>query len=457
MSATWEERRDPGRHTAGGSPGRRFLTQAWPLAALFLGFPLWWFTGLSGFIFPILAIPMALSLLRGRRLVMPGAFGIWLLFLLWVVASGVEIDRSAAWLTYLYRISIYLSATVTFLYVLNTRDRIPSNRIAFILTGFWVIIVAFGWLALAFPHVAFASLMEQAMRALNLEHLLSNSFLFQLVHPRLSQVQDFLGHSSPRPTAPFLYTNNWGGSYALLLPFVFASFSLIRSRLRKLALGGVLALSVVPVVVAVDRGSWICIGVAAVYVIGRSIVRLDMRAIAVAAILITAAAILVLGTPLGTVVSERLAHPHSDDGRALLYTQAVQRVWDSPLLGFGGPLPPPTNHLLPNIGTQGQFWLVLISNGIPGAALFMAFFAVAFVRSRGGGSDVRYWAHLSLLIFFVAVWVYEFIPVEIHLYMIAAALAWRESLTPRHPPPVRAYAAWRPEHARLPVQPAEAK
>jgi hypothetical protein len=229
MSATWQERRHSGPHGVGRRPGRRFLAQGWPLAALFLGFPLWWFTGLSGFIFPILAIPMALSLLRGRRLVMPGAFGIWLLFLLWVVASGVEIDRSAAWLTYLYRLSIYLSATVTFLYVLNTRDRIPSKRIAFILTGFWVIIVAFGWLALAFPHVAFASLMEQALRALHLEHLLSNSFLFQLVHPRLSQVQDFLGHSSPRPTAPFLYTNNWGGSYALLLPFVFASFSLIRS------------------------------------------------------------------------------------------------------------------------------------------------------------------------------------------------------------------------------------
>ncbi len=441
----------PARHAAPGVHARAHprMPAGWPLAVIFLGFPIWWITGLSGFVFPILAIPMAVSLLRNRRLELPAAFGLWLLFLIWVAASGIEIDRAAAWLTYLYRLSIYLSATVTFLYVLNTRDRLSSERIAFLLTGFWVIVVTFGLLALAFPHLTFASLIEQAMRAAKLDHLLENSFLFQLVHPRLSQVQDFLGHPSPRPTAPFLYTNDWGACYALLLPFVFASFSLIGSRVRKMALAGVLVVSVIPVVVSVDRGSWISIGVAAAYVIGRAIARMDVRAIAIAALLLGGSVIVLVATPLGSVVSDRLAHPHSDAGRALLYEQAVHRVWDSPILGFGGPLPPPTNKQLPNIGTQGQFWLVLISNGIPGAALFLAFFACAFWRSlrsrgprwaRGASETVRSWAHVTLLILFVQVWVYEFIPVEINLYMIAAALAWRGSF-PRAAPSRSAPAA----------------
>src|SRR5580765_6044427 len=99
-----------------------FLRPGWPLVLIFIGFPLWWFTGLSGFIFPILALPMAVAVTRNRRIELPGSFGIWLVFLLWVIASGVEIDRSAAMLTYLYRVAIYLSATVTFVYVLNTKD-----------------------------------------------------------------------------------------------------------------------------------------------------------------------------------------------------------------------------------------------------------------------------------------------------------------------------------------------
>jgi hypothetical protein len=38
--------------------------------------------------------------------------------------------------------------------------------------------------------------------------------------------------------------------------------------------------------------------------------------------------------------------------------------------------------------------------------------------------------------FLIQVWVYEFLPVELHLLMIAAALAWRETLIPPQPIPV---------------------
>ncbi len=40
------------------------------------------------------------------------------------------------------------------------------------------------------------------------------------VHPRFADVQDILGYPVSRPSAPFIYTNDWGGNFALLIPFV---------------------------------------------------------------------------------------------------------------------------------------------------------------------------------------------------------------------------------------------
>ena len=45
--------------------------------------PLWWVLGLAGFIYLIMAVPMAVALLRRRPIVVPPGFGWWMLFLLW--------------------------------------------------------------------------------------------------------------------------------------------------------------------------------------------------------------------------------------------------------------------------------------------------------------------------------------------------------------------------------------
>jgi hypothetical protein len=50
----------------------RPLDQSWPLAMLFIGFPLWWLLGFSGFIAMLLALPMAFQLWRRRQFVVPG-------------------------------------------------------------------------------------------------------------------------------------------------------------------------------------------------------------------------------------------------------------------------------------------------------------------------------------------------------------------------------------------------
>jgi O-antigen ligase len=414
----------------------RLLPPAWPIYAIFLGFPLWWALGLSGFVWPLLAIPMLGYLVKRRRLVMPRHFGIWILFLLWVLASALELNRGTAVLVFFYRLSLYASATVTFLFVLNTSKELPTRTVAYLLAGFFAIVVLFGYLALAFPGTSFTSPVEGIFIHFHLDRILANPFLFQLVHPRLAQVQGFLGHTSPRPTAPFLYSNNWGASYALLVPFVLAAMGIARSRFWKGVLLIVLMLSIVPLVVSVNRGAWISLSAALVYLLFRFWMRRNVRAVTMALALVITALLVILVSPLRTVISDRLAHPHSDQGRALLYQQAGEKIVQSPWLGFGGPLPPPPGRILPDIGTQGQFWIVLISNGIPAEVLFMGWFLYALWKSRGRGSKVRFWANVTLFMFVIQVWVYEFLPVELHLLMIAAALAWRETLIPPEPPVV---------------------
>jgi hypothetical protein len=69
-----------------------FLPEGWPLYLLFGAYPLWWLLGLSAFVWPLLAIPMAASLLMRDRVRAPRGFGVWLLFLSLMLASGTQLN-----------------------------------------------------------------------------------------------------------------------------------------------------------------------------------------------------------------------------------------------------------------------------------------------------------------------------------------------------------------------------
>ena len=71
-----------------------------------------------------------------------------------------------------------------------------------------------------------------------------------------------------------------------------------------------------------------------------------------------------------------------------------------------------------------------VSTGVPGLAFFLWWCGYAFWKSRGGGSPVRFWASVTLFMVFYQMWVYGFLPAQIHILMVAAALAWRERLAP---------------------------
>ena len=88
------------------------------------------------------------------------------------------------------------------------------------------------------------------------------------------------------------------------------------------------------------------------------------------------------------------------------------------------------------MGTQGQFWLILVSSGYPAVVFFVAWFAYLFWRSARGGSPVRFWVHVMVLIAIVQLPYYGMLPAELQIVMIGAALAFREIFTPRQPAPL---------------------
>ncbi len=362
----------------------------WPLLALYLGFPVWWLLGLGAFIWPVLAVPMLGALVLRGRIRFPVGFGLWFGFLVWMLGSAIELDSGARVLGWAYRASLYLSATVVFLYVYNaSRDRLPPRTISFVLTGFWAFVVIGGYLGLALPHGSFATVVEHVMP----RDLLANDFVQAMVHPAFAQTAGASLGVAPRPQAPFTYTNEWGGNFALLVPMVLTAISLgaglVYAALRYAIRGRVKAMIGITVVVAVAG--------------------------AVFAVL-----------PVKQLLEQRLTSSSTNQTRASLYAEARDRVASSPLLGYGAPRPSEAGGSGPAVGTQGQFWMVLFSHGIPGAALFVGFYVWAVWRTRRALTPPWFWAHVTVVIGLLQLPIYGMLPAQLSTVMLAAAMALRE-------------------------------
>jgi polysaccharide biosynthesis protein PslJ len=398
----------------------RFLPPPRILAALFLTIPLWWFAGLGNFVWQVVAFFLLLALFMRRTVVVPRQFGIWLVFLIWVLLSGTQVDSVTS---FAYRLSVYGSMTVVFLYVFNSsEERLPSRTIVNALALYWAIIVVGGFAGILFPSISFHSPIERILP----HDLVANDFVHDLVHVRFAQVHTFLGHPVGRPSALFPFTNSWGAMFALLMPFAIAALSHTKTFLRRRMLQTLLVVSVVPVVVSLNRGLWLSLILGLAYAVVRAAVRAELRAVAGLLVGVAAAAIMLFATPLGSLVSERLANPHSNERRLALYEEAIERTRDSPLIGFGTPQPSMENPNAPQVGTHGQIFFVLVSHGIPGLVLFLLWFVMTFFRGARATSDV-FWAHVAILIFLIQAPFYMLSTPHAFVLMIAAALIWRDA------------------------------
>jgi hypothetical protein len=400
------------------------LPITWPLAASFVLFPLWWLLGVSAFIWLAAAIPMAGSLIRRKRVRAPIAITIWLAFISWVFLSGLQIEAGTKILTFAYRISLYITAAVIFFFVYNLPRSVRWDvRVLRILTAFWMTIVVTGIAGIVFRGATFVPPFEHLIP----HGLRSRPFVQELVRPVFAQVQSFLGFPVPRPAAPFPYTNQWGANMAVLTPVAIAGAIVAGRGLRRRIIVAMLLISLVPMVVSLNRGMFLSLGLGVVYVAIRYARRGRIAALAAMFGLVCVVAAIVVFTPLGHLLNSSFSstHGNSNTTRESLYQQAYQGANKSPLFGHGSPEPVSGQSDSPPIGTQGQLWMVLYSNGYPAAALFVLFMLCVIWQTRRVRDPAATWLQAVPLIALSQIAVYGWLPVEAQVVMAVSALAYR--------------------------------
>lgn len=382
------------------------------LTWLLAGFPLWWALGMGVLVIPFVAAVAAVKLVRRRSITVPPAFGWWLLFLLAVTLSlanlGVDPPGTVAesWFSSLpgatFRLGFYCCCTLIALWAYNlvVEGRLKRDKLIRLLAWLFVITVAGGFLGTFAGHFEYTSPVE----ALLPEAVAKDGFVQSLVHPAAAQTMDFLGYETPRPAAPWGYTNTWGNNFAItsvwLVVAAFCTPTRTRWRVGAVAL---LVASLAPAVYSMNRGLWLGLAAIAVFAALRLLISGrpgGMLALGGAG---CAAVLLVVLTPLGTVVQTRLDNGHSDDGRAFSSETATELVVEhSPVIGFGstrktlgsgesiavGPTPECPRCGGRTLGGNGQLWQVMFAHGLLGTITYLGFTLAVLWRFRGDHTAV---------------------------------------------------------------------
>jgi hypothetical protein len=398
----------------------------WPIAAMFVGLPLWWAMGVSGFIVPVMAFLMLLVLLDQETLEAPRGFGVWLLFLLWVLVTATQMVGLRDWFAFAYRLAFYVSAAVIFLYVLNApRDLLPSRRVVNVMALFFGLIVVGGILGVILPGFSFRTPMEALLPG----RLLAIEFVSDMVEASTTTGRAFAAYPIYRPKAPFIYTNQWGATFALVLPLAIAALQTIESRTWRRVHLVLLVVSIVPLVFSLGRGGWLSVAAGLTWAGLLVAWDRDMRKVRILLVGAAMVAALLMLTPLGDIILVRLEHGYSDQGRLRLYTESLRLVGESPVLGHAAPVSVPGRA---SIGTHGQFWTVIVSHGVPGVILFSGWLLWALwcsgrrIPVSPEARNIRFWCHIAIFTAIVQMPYYELIPWGLPIVMVAAALAWRE-------------------------------
>jgi polysaccharide biosynthesis protein PslJ len=401
-------------------PQPRPLARGHLLIALVATFPLWWFVGLFAFVWPIAAFFLLLALIRQGHVLFPRAFSLWLLLLAWAPLSLAALSEMDSAVLFAHRLAVLAAAGLVFLYIFNSsRETLPDRAIIDALTLFWAILIVASFISMAFPSLSFHSPVELMLPA----GLVANTFVHDLVHVDFAQVQLFLGYPVGRPSPFFTFTNAWGSGVAMLTPIAVAGLAQSRSLVHRRLLLGLLVLSFVPIVVSLNRGVWLALTLALAYTALRFALAKRLNAVAGLIGLVGFLLILLFLTPLGGVLSDRLATPHSNQGREALYQESMERTQQSPFIGYGGPVPQ-EDGTGPPVGTHSQLFFLSVSYGLPAVLLFVGWFALTFLRAGRSVSGPLFWAHVALLVFLMEA-PYYLLQMHVVVAMIIAAFVWR--------------------------------
>ncbi|MBA3252357.1 MAG: hypothetical protein H0T66_19115 [Geodermatophilaceae bacterium] len=436
------------------------LRPGWPVGALLVLYPLWWALGLGTLIVFLLAIPMLIHLSKLRPIKLPAGFGLWLLFLIWVLASTTMLrysppgtlrgSASDRLVSVAYNMSGYVAATIVLLYIGNlTEQQLSRNRLVRQLGFFFVMVVIGGIVGTFFATFEFTSPLELLLP----NSVAQNAFVRSLVHPSAAQLQEVLGYTAPRPSAPFGYTNTWGNCLSLLLGWFVIGWLVRTSGRRRLAGILILFLAAIPVVYSLNRGLWIALGLCAVY----AAVRMAMHGRLVAvALMFTALAVSIvafLASPLTGVVQARLDNPKSNNIREFTTEATLEAAAVSPVLGFGSTRAATGSSQSiavgktadcqrcgnPTIGSNGQLWLLLIAQGFVGAALYVAFYVRSAWQYRRDRTPIGAAGWLVCVLPLFYMFIYNALVIPLLISLISIALLWRnDQLRAAEPNPVPA-------------------
>jgi hypothetical protein len=444
-------------------PGHRFSAgrwlsrhPAWPVTALLVGYPLWWALGVADFAWIFLAIPMASRMLawrkhRTRRLKLPPGMGAWAMFLLWTVAGISMVSLTAPGtlpgsvsnriISFTVRASSYLAVTVLLLYVGNlTEKELSRRKLAWLVGLLAIYATGLGVAAMLLPHLSFTSPSELLLPG----KIRSNTFIQASMHPALAQVQDVFGTGTGqgRPKAPFDYTNIWGECLSISAPWLLVAAGDGGTRRQRVLAWGTLLVALVVLVYSLNRGVWLGVGLAVVYIGVRFAARGKLAVLGGLAAGLAVLVLVVLLSPLQGVITQRLANGKSDTIRSTLSSQAFRDSLASPVLGFGGtrkrqgsansitsgPTPDCPQCGQQEVGSTGQLWLLLITSGVAGTLLYIAFFVRVAWAYRRDRTPYGMAGWLVLLLSFFYLLTYNVLPAPLGIMMLAVGLLWRNDL-----------------------------
>ncbi|MGO3152265.1 MAG: O-antigen ligase family protein [Galactobacter sp.] len=353
---------------------------------------------------------------------MPRGMGIWFLFLLLVLVSVIGIDSPGRLVGFVYRALDYLSVTVVFVYVYNARASLTPQYLLGLVTLFWVWTVVGGYASVFFPTFSFRTPLGLLLPG----SLRNNEVVGEMVVRRLTQYNpDSWIVLEPRPSAPFLYTNQWGNVYSLCLPMVIAYMSLIRRGALFWTLCATIVASLIPALLTLNRGMFIGIGIASVYVFWRC--ALSGRWRIVGGLTASGVVVAIVAQAVGVVdrLAFRVESSSSTEDRADLYGETLRRSLESPLFGYGGPRPSMIEGA-PSAGTQGHLWAVMFSHGFPALLCFIAALLWLFLSTYRAKGLEGLLLHTVCLVILVEMLYYGVLPNGLILAFVAAALALRE-------------------------------
>ncbi len=405
-------------------PPRRTLrpTKAtWPLWAITAGMPLAFLIGVHGVVWPIAAVVLSARILLHRETRFPWTTVPLVLFICWIPLSFSVLSLDALPI-FAYRFSLFLGCLAAVVWVANLReDQLPTSQIVDWLAALWITTIAFGYLAQVLPNLDMPSPFSLALGPIG-----RIDFLARISDWHIADNQDFLERAFSRPAAPWAAANSWGAAVGILTPFFVRSWLIdVKAKRRSIGLA-LLAASVVPILTSANRGLWIGLIVGLVYFAARKALRGRFGALAVLFGAVIVVGILLVVTPAGSLVQDRLGGSgDSNEARSELYVDAWKGAVESPLVGNG--VPRETNYYenSPPVGTHGLLWYLMFIHGFVGLGLFLGWLAIETFRSAMVRTPLGWWAHVSIVIAVIQIPYYGMLP-HVVLLGLAVGISHRE-------------------------------